>query len=109
MSQIKCKNCFRSVDDVGERCAMCGAPLSISRPAVVAAAIAAPTQVSAPQASCPKCKSTSLHAYKKGFGAGKALVGAALTGGVGLLAGFIGAGKVQVTCLQCGHLWEIGR
>lgn len=54
-------------------------------------------------AYCPKCHSTSLSAHKKGFGIGKAVVGAALTGGIGLVAGNIGAKKVRVTCLKCGH------
>lgn len=33
---------------------------------------------------CPKCGSTQLVANKKGFGAGKALTGAILTGGIGV-------------------------
>lgn len=57
-------------------------------------------------ACCPKCGSTSLSANKKGFGIGKAVVGAALTGGIGLVAGNIGAKKVVVTCLNCGHQWK---
>lgn len=51
---------------------------------------------------CPVCGSTQLTANKKGFGAGKAVAGAVLTGGVGLLAGFIGSGDVKITCLNCG-------
>lgn len=66
---------------------------------------------------CPKCHSTSLSANKKGFGIGKAVVGgltgAALAGPVGLLgatAGNIGAKKVRVTCLKCGHeFWAGGK
>ena len=38
---------------------------------------------------CPFCGSSQLTANKKGFGAGKAVAGAVLTGGVGLLAGFL--------------------
>lgn len=52
---------------------------------------------------CPYCGSSQLTANKKGFGAGKALTGAVLTGGIGLLAGFIGSGKVKITCLKCGR------
>ncbi len=52
---------------------------------------------------CPNCGSSHLVANKKGFGVGKAVTGAVLTGGIGLLAGFIGSGKVKVTCLKCGH------
>lgn len=60
-------------------------------------------------AYCPKCYSTSLSAHKKGFGIGKAVVGAALTGGIGLVAGNIGAKKVRVTCLKCGHQFWAGK
>lgn len=57
---------------------------------------------------CPNCGSSQLVANKKGFGTGKALTGAVLTGGIGLLAGFIGSGKVKVTCLKCGCKWRPG-
>ena len=57
---------------------------------------------------CPNCGSSQLVANKKGFGAGKAVAGALLTGGIGLLAGFIGSGKVKVTCLKCGCKWDAG-
>ena len=55
---------------------------------------------------CPYCGSTYITANKKGFGLGKALVGGFLTGGVGLLAGFIGSGKVKCNCLKCGQEWK---
>ncbi len=58
---------------------------------------------------CPSCGSVQLTANKKGFGLGKAIVGGVLTGGVGLLAGFIGSGKVNITCLKCGHAWKAGK
>lgn len=58
-------------------------------------------------ACCPKCGSTSLSANKKGFGIGKAVVGAAIVGPLGLVAGNKGAKKVYVTCLNCGHRWKI--
>lgn len=58
---------------------------------------------------CPRCGSTQLNANKKGFGLGKAAGGGILTGGVGLLAGFIGSGKVKITCLKCGHSWKAGK
>jgi hypothetical protein len=60
-------------------------------------------------AYCPKCYSTSLSANKKGFGVGKAIVGAALTGGIGLVAGNINAKNVLVTCLKCGHQFKPGK
>ncbi|EGT4532738.1 TPA: ribosomal protein L7/L12 [Clostridioides difficile] len=60
-------------------------------------------------ACCPKCGSTSLTAQKKGFGIGKAVVGASLTGGIGLVAGNLGAKKVRVTCLNCGKQFWAGK
>ena len=38
-------------------------------------------------ACCPKCGSTSLTANKKGFGVGKAVIGTAVAGPIGLVAG----------------------
>lgn len=58
---------------------------------------------------CLHCGSSQLVANKKGFGAGKAVTGALLTGGIGLLAGFIGSGDVKVTCLKCGQQWSPGQ
>lgn len=57
---------------------------------------------------CPKCESTQLTSNKQGFGAGKALGGALLTGGVGLLAGGIGSNNVLITCLACGKQFKPG-
>lgn len=57
---------------------------------------------------CPHCGCSQLTANKKGFAVGKAAAGALLTGGVGVLAGFIGSGDVRVTCLQCGKVWKPG-
>lgn len=58
---------------------------------------------------CPKCGSTQLSANKKGFSTGKALTGAVLTGGAGLLAGGIGANKILITCLSCGKEFYPGQ
>lgn len=57
-------------------------------------------------ACCPKCGSASLTANKKGFGVGKAVAGGLTIGAAGLLAGGIGANKVVVTCLNCGHQYK---
>jgi hypothetical protein len=43
---------------------------------------------------------------QKGFGAGKALAGAVVIGGIGLLAGFIGSKKTTATCLACGKKFD---
>lgn len=60
-----------------------------------------------PQPHCPKCNSTAIHAGKKGFGVGKALVGTVLVGPIGLFAGGIGMKKIKLTCLNCGHEWVL--
>jgi predicted RNA-binding Zn-ribbon protein involved in translation (DUF1610 family) len=57
---------------------------------------------------CPKCGSDQFHSNQKGFSAGNALGGAVVTGGVGLLAGFIGSKKVTITCLACGNKFKAG-
>lgn len=54
---------------------------------------------------CPRCGSSQLTANQKGFGTGKAAVGVLLAGPIGLLGGFIGSGKIKITCLKCGHEW----
>ena len=59
-------------------------------------------------ACCPKCGSTSLTANKKGYGIGKGVVGAAVVGPLGLIAGNAGAKKVLVTCLNCGNQFKPG-
>ena len=61
-----------------------------------------------PEIKCPKCGSTQLTANKKGFSGTKAVGGAILTGGVGLLAGTIGSNKVKITCLSCGKEFTPG-
>lgn len=58
-------------------------------------------------AKCPKCGSTSLSGNKKGFGIGKAIIGAALIANpIGLVAGNIGAKKVYDTCMKCGKRFK---
>lgn len=60
------------------------------------------------QIKCPKCSSTQITADKKGFSGKKAVAGALLTGGIGLLAGTLGSNKVIITCLACGHKFKPG-
>lgn len=60
---------------------------------------------------CPKCKSVNLQVMgqeRKEFSAGKALGGALLTGGVGLLAGFAGKkGRYDILCNNCGKQFQV--
>jgi predicted RNA-binding Zn-ribbon protein involved in translation (DUF1610 family) len=61
------------------------------------------------QVLCPKCGSDQITANKKGFSGTKALAGAALTGGIGLLAGTAGSNKINITCLSCGKEFKPGQ
>ena len=63
----------------------------------------------APELSCPRCRSTQLTANKRGVSLKNALLGGAALGPAGLLGGLIGASKVSITCLQCGHSWVAGQ
>jgi ribosomal protein S27E len=57
---------------------------------------------------CPKCHSTQVTAHKKGFELKKALTGGILFGEIGLLHGLSDSNKIQITCLNCGHLFLPG-
>ena len=61
------------------------------------------------QVRCPNCWSTSITANQKGFGFGRAAIGAAVGLDVGLIAGGIGSKKVICTCLKCGYQWKAGK
>jgi hypothetical protein len=58
---------------------------------------------------CPKCGSDQITANQHGYSAGKAVAGAVLTGGIGLLAGMHGSKKVDITCLACGNKFKPGQ
>lgn len=60
------------------------------------------------QIHCPKCGSTQITANKNGFSGQKAVAGAILTGGIGLLAGTIGSKNILITCLSCGKKFKPG-
>jgi tellurium resistance protein TerD len=49
----------------------------------------------------------SISAGQKGFGLGKAAVGAFLLGPVGLLGGMIGKKAVELSCQACGFTWKL--
>lgn len=57
-------------------------------------------------AKCPHCGSSSLVANKKGYGIGKGVIGAAMFGPLGLIAGNIGSDEVRMTCLNCGRQYQ---
>jgi rRNA maturation endonuclease Nob1 len=59
---------------------------------------------------CPFCGSEEITyvSQKDGFGVGKAVVGGALLGPVGLLAGGIGANHTEMKCgcTKCGQVFD---
>jgi DNA-directed RNA polymerase subunit M/transcription elongation factor TFIIS len=55
---------------------------------------------------CAKCGSSQIMATKKGFGVGKAAVGAVLLGPVGLVGGMISSNQLLLSCMKCGNQWE---
>ncbi len=57
---------------------------------------------------CPKCISDQITDNPKGFSVGKAIGGAVLTGGIGILAGFHKSSDTVITCLNCGHKFTPG-
>lgn len=57
---------------------------------------------------CPKCNSDQITSDKKGFSWGKAFIGALLTGGIGLIFGFLGSKKLVNYCVACGHMFRPG-
>ena len=57
--------------------------------------------------ACPRCGSNNITTNNKGYGIGKGVVGAALIGPLGLIAGNIGKHDIICTCLDCGHRWEL--
>lgn len=101
MALIKCPECGKEISDKAFACPNCGNPMN--QP---------PQQVQQPQQEeylcCPRCGSRELHAEHKGFSGGKALAGALITGGIGLLAGTIGSRDTQITCLKCGKKFKAG-
>ena len=61
---------------------------------------------------CPRCGSKNIQLagkHRKGFSVGKAVGGAAITGGIGALAGFAGkqTKKSDWVCLDCGRSFTI--
>lgn len=56
---------------------------------------------------CPYCSSKYIQSYKKGYGFVKGLTGVTLAGPLGLLGGFVGSRKTQMSCLSCGNRWNL--
>lgn len=103
MALINCSECGKQVSDKAASCPNCGNPINQQ-----AATTSNTTSSSSNLMKCPKCNSTNLTSDKKGFSGRKAVAGAVLTGGIGLLAGTIGSNKTMITCLNCGYRYKAG-
>lgn len=99
MALIECPECGKRISDKAEVCPNCGYPMRKRQPE---------SDTEKEYLSCPKCHSKELHAEHQGFSGGKALTGALLVGGIGILAGTIGNKEVRITCLKCGHHFKAG-
>lgn len=55
---------------------------------------------------CPKCSSNQISTNRKGIGVKRAILGGAVLGPLGLLAGATGRKKIEISCLNCGHKWS---
>ncbi len=101
-----CQKCGKEIDEAVKFCPHCGNPKKIEVPKTQT--VTSSGRITEKLLMCPKCRSTQLTDGKKGFSAGKAVAGAVLTGGVGILAGAIGSNKTVITCLNCGHKFKPG-
>lgn len=99
----KCPFCAEEIKSEAIKCKHCGEMLSQNEKQ-----LAPQNKDDQKKVCCPMCGSDQLSSQKKGFGFGKAVAGGLLTGGVGLLAGFIGKNNIQITCLKCGHCFQPG-
>jgi hypothetical protein len=100
MAIIQCYECQKDISDKASNCPNCGAPSKKQ--------YSKSQKKEKQKLRCPTCNSTELTAQKKGFSGGKALGGAILTGGIGLLAGTIGSKKINITCMHCGYKFKPG-
>ncbi|WP_296912442.1 zinc ribbon domain-containing protein [uncultured Megasphaera sp.] len=55
---------------------------------------------------CPKCHSRNIYIDKKGYSLTKGIVGTALLGPLGLIAGKHHSNRLRYTCMDCGHKWH---
>ena len=58
------------------------------------------------EVNCPRCGSAQFSERKK-YGAGKAIGGLLLAGPIGLFGGVMGKRPIILTCLKCGHSWQV--
>lgn len=111
-----CRNCGRQINAGTGLCPTCGRGLQPAAPKPLSPRqqeqMAIRQRIAENRAQgvacCPRCGSTSITANTKGYGIGKGVIGAAVVGPLGLVAGNIGRHKVLLTCLNCGCRFKPG-
>ena len=58
---------------------------------------------------CPLCGSRNVVAVRKDYDPGCGCLGLLLFSWIGLLLGFLGGGKLEMQCMQCGAEWPAGK
>ena len=103
---IKCPECGNDVSDKASTCPHCGNPINVilstnhnEEPGEILNIEERKTEEE--KLFCPYCLSSMVQFNKKGFGAGKAVAGVLLTGGIGALAGTLGMNKIHGRCAKC--------
>lgn len=111
VKKVPCVVCSKMImpstaQNYGGRCAPCGKTRKLFATSKDSSKKCHTSTPKYSSKKCPKCKSANVHTDKNGYGLGKGLAGGLATGGVGLLAGFIGSNKLRFTCLDCGKSWK---
>lgn len=101
-----CKNCGKELNDDNKYCSSCGT--NVNSELENNSTEKEITEQKQQKIHCPKCLSDQITDNPKGFSVGKAIGGAVITGGIGLLAGFHGNSNTIITCLNCGHQFKPG-
>ena len=96
MALINCPECSKEISDKAKNCPQCGFPVQPEK------------DENEEYLVCPKCLSKELHSEKAGFSGKKAVAGAVLTGGIGILAGTLGSKNIYITCLKCKNRFKAG-
>lgn len=103
---MECEVCGGSLEQGTNKCEYCGHENAIAQSPDVPAGQNFNQGIIA---SCPRCssKQISVVTEKKAFDAKKAIIGGVLTGGIGLVAGFMGKKADFYLCNKCGYKWEV--
>jgi len=110
LPKINCKSCKRSIFENDEYCKFCGQVQQNNENLFRQIENSSSnSNIISNQPHCPKCGSSQIAAKSKGFGVGKAAVGAILVGPIGLLGGAIGSNNTIIVCLACGNEWNAGQ